>query len=156
MLSVVMPAHNEQDYLKAAGEPVVGALRCQGEHFEVLVVENGSTDETRAVANSLAEHHPEVKALTLGVADYGAALRCGLPEADGDWVVNFDVDFVDLSFLRQALEVAECTGAVVVVDSRRGPGLGVNDTHGLSCSAGRSWHHWPRQRGSEATSSTLS
>ena len=156
MLTVVMPAHNEQDYLEAAVATVLDGLRQRGQPFQILVVENGSTDDTRAVARSLAAHHAEVEALLRDSADYGAALRAGLLEADGDWVVNFDVDFVDLSFLTQALEVGERSGAAVVVGSKRSPGaddrrtvgrkivtavfskllmvgfgLGVSDTHGL-------------------------
>lgn len=151
-----MPAHNEQDYLDAAVESVLGGLRYRGERFAIVVVENGSTDNTRNVARSLAARHAEVRALLLDRADYGAALRAGLLEADGEWVVNFDVDFVDLSFLYQARALAERTGAAVVVGSKRSPGaddrrapgrkivtavfskllrfgfgLGVSDTHGL-------------------------
>ncbi len=151
-----MPAHNEQDYLETAVVAVLEGLRSQGEPFEILIVENGSTDNTRTAARSLAERHPEVKPLILDLADYGAALRAGLLKAGGEWVVNFDVDFVDLTFLRQALDVAERLGAAVVVGSKRSPGaddrralgrkvvtavfsellrfgfgLGVSDTHGL-------------------------
>lgn len=151
-----MPAHNEQDYLQGAVETVLEGLRTRIEPFAVLIVENGSTDGTRAVARSLAASHQEVQALFLVPADYGAALRAGLLGAEGEWVVNFDVDFVDLSFLCQALEVAEREGAAIVVGSKRSPGaddrrawgrkavtavfsqllhfgfgLGVSDTHGL-------------------------
>jgi glycosyltransferase involved in cell wall biosynthesis len=156
VLTVVMPAHNEQDYLEAAVATVVEGLRRQGEPFAVVVVENGSTDQTAVVARDLSARHPEVRAVSLGSADYGAALRAGLLEADGEWVVNFDVDFVDLSFLQRALEEAARTGAAIVVGSKRSPGaddrrtpgrrlvtavfsvllrvgfgLGVSDTHGL-------------------------
>ncbi len=156
VLTVVMPAHNEQDYLEGAVETVLEGLRTRVEPFAVLIVENGSTDATRAVARSLVASHQEVQALFLDPADYGAALRAGLLGAEGEWVVNFDVDFVDLSFLRQALEVAEREGAAIVVGSKRSPGaddrralgrkavtavfskllrygfgLGVSDTHGL-------------------------
>ncbi len=151
-----MPAHNEQDYLEAAVETVLYGLRNQGEPFEILIVENGSTDSTRTVARTLAGRHSEVTALILDRADYGAALRAGLLGAGGEWVVNFDVDFVDLTFLRQALDVAGRLGAAAVVGSKRSPGaddrrafgrkvvtavfskllrfgfgLGVSDTHGL-------------------------
>lgn len=154
--SVVMPAHNEENYLKAAVQNVIDGLRCSGETFEVLVVENGSNDDTIGVAQALAADHPEVKVLSLGPADYGTALRCGLLEASGDWVVLFDVDFIDLSFLRHARARAAESGAAIVVGSKRSPGsddqrhlgrravtavfsavlrvgfgLGVSDTHGV-------------------------
>ena len=151
-----MPAHNEQDYLEAAVQAVLDGLRERGEPFEVLVMENGSTDGTGALARALDARHPEVRALSLAVADYGGALRAGLLEAGGDWAVIFDVDYVDLAFLDQAVMTASRTGAVIVVGTKRGPGaedhrplgrqmitavfsvvlrvgfgLGVSDTHGL-------------------------
>jgi glycosyltransferase involved in cell wall biosynthesis len=122
VLTVVMPAHNEESYLVDAVEAVVHGLRGGDESFEVLLVENGSTDDTRAVAQALAARHPEVRTVELEEADYGAALRAGLLQAEGEWVVNFDVDLVDLSFLSLARKEAERTGAAVVVGSKRSPG----------------------------------
>ena len=58
VLSVVMPAHNEEGYLDAAVRDVVDGLRTAGRPFEVVVVENGSTDETAAVAAKLEDECP--------------------------------------------------------------------------------------------------
>jgi len=77
MISVVMPAHNEQDYLEAAVGMVLERLRGGEPPFEVLVAENGSTDGTAAVAQRLAAANPEVLLLQAPAADYGQALRAG-------------------------------------------------------------------------------
>ena len=66
-----MPAHNEQDYLQDAVGRVVAALRGRDLIFEVLVCENGSTDDTVAVGTALAETYPEVRTLHSPTADYG-------------------------------------------------------------------------------------
>jgi glycosyltransferase involved in cell wall biosynthesis len=99
VISVVMPAHNEQDYLDTSVTAVVSGLRTRGRTFELIVAENGSTDDTIGVAKKLADNHPEVRLLTLPQPNYGEALRAGFLSAQGDAVANFDVDYVDLAFL---------------------------------------------------------
>lgn len=122
MISIVMPAHNEQGYLEPAIKAVITGLRDRGLSFEVLVSENGSTDATVAEANNLAHTYPEVRVLSAPAADYGRALRSGFLAAAGDIVINFDVDFVDLGFLDLALALVTDRGAAVVVGSKRSPG----------------------------------
>jgi glycosyltransferase involved in cell wall biosynthesis len=102
VLSIVMPAHNEQDLLEESVREVVAGLRHEGEAFEILVVENGSRDGTRELAHRLAAELDEVRVAMLPRADYGRALQTGVLEARGDIVVTFDVDYYDLAFLRDA------------------------------------------------------
>jgi glycosyltransferase involved in cell wall biosynthesis len=118
-----MPAHNEQDYLARAVAEVVTGLRARSVPFEVIVCENGSTDRTPELALELAKAYPEVRRLTSPRADYGAALRQGFLAARGEVVANFDVDYVDLSFLDASLTLLEADdGPAVVVASKRSPG----------------------------------
>ncbi|HEX6597137.1 MAG TPA: glycosyltransferase family 2 protein [Acidimicrobiales bacterium] len=123
MLSVVMPAHNEEAFLAPAVREVVEALRGRGDTFEVVVVENGSTDGTPAIARQLEAEVPEVRAISLSGADYGGALRTGFLEANGDLVAIFDVDYYDFEFLDHAVSVLnQPDGPDVVVGSKRGAG----------------------------------
>ncbi len=156
-VSVVLPAHNEADLLEDAVHEVVDGLRARGLSFAVVVVENGSTDDTAAIARRLAGEVAELRCLSMGEADYGRALRAGLLSAEGEVVVNFDVDWCDLGFLDSAVPmVAAEGGPAVVVGSKRaegsadtrnrarrlvtagfssvlhyGFGLSVSDTHGV-------------------------
>src|SRR5471032_2626816 len=98
-----MPAHNEEELLGSAVAEVTAGLRERDVSFEIIVVENGSHDDTRGIAERLAAASPEVRLSTLARADYGRALRTGLVAATGDVVVNFDVDYTDLGFLDAAL-----------------------------------------------------
>jgi glycosyltransferase involved in cell wall biosynthesis len=157
MLSIVVPAHNEVGYLDATVRDLTSALRDRQHSFEVIVVENGSTDETLPLAQQLSAELPEVQVRSRPVADYGAALREGLLAARGDLVVTFDVDYYDLDFADRALELLERSPSIaIVVGSKRAPGaqdtrpwprrvvtavfttmvrtgfgLGVSDTHGM-------------------------
>ncbi|HEY2303329.1 MAG TPA: glycosyltransferase family 2 protein [Acidimicrobiales bacterium] len=118
-----MPAHNERDYLEAAVAHVVAGLQARRMDFEVVVCENGSTDRTVELGEALEKRYPEVRLLTNPQADYGRALRQGFLAAEGDVVVNFDVDYVDLDFLEAALDLMRGDGGPsVVVASKRGAG----------------------------------
>ena len=156
MISVVMPAHDEAPFLAPAVREVAEGMRSRGE-FEIIVVENGSTDATADVGKDLMEEIPELRVLSLGAADYGKALRMGFLAARGEVVAFFDVDYYDLGFLDRAVALMDqIEGPAVVVGSKRGEGaidirpwarrmvtlvfsnilrygfgLGVSDTHGM-------------------------
>jgi glycosyltransferase AglD len=156
LISIVMPAHDEAAFIASAVREVAQGMRSRGP-FEVLVVENGSTDATADVAKALEEEVPELRVLSLGIPDYGKALRMGFLAAKGETAAFFDVDYYDLAFLDRAMALMdEPGGPAVVVGSKRGEGaldtrpfprrmvtlvfstilkvgfgLGVSDTHGM-------------------------
>ena len=134
MLSVVMPAHNEAGYLETAVRDVDEGLRARGHELEILVVENGSTDDTLAIGRRLADTLPSVRVSTRPVADYGAALRDGILAARGELIVTFDVDYYDLGFVDDALALLAraAPAPAIVVGSKRAPGA-------------RDERPWPRQ-----------
>ena len=122
-VSVVIPAYNEEEILERSVSDVVEGLRTRGVRFEIVVVENGSSDGTLALAKQLSERDPEVRAESIAEPDYGRALRAGLLAATGTAVVNFDADYYDLDFLQKAVElVAPDDGPAIVVGSKRGKG----------------------------------
>jgi hypothetical protein len=120
--SVVLPAHNEADLLERAVGDLVKAMRERREPFELVIVENGSTDGTGAIAAALEADNPEVRLVTLPTADYGAAVAKGFEAARGDVVVNFDVDYVDLGFLEKGVAIVDAGVAGIVLASKRAPG----------------------------------
>lgn len=129
-VSIVLPAFNEAPFLADTVHELADGMRTRGRDFEIVVVENGSTDETRVVAEKLAADVDEVRALSLAQPDYGAALKHGFLNATGDVVTNFDVDYFDLAFLDRSLALLESGNVVMVVASKRGDGA--HDTRGIA------------------------
>jgi len=119
-VTVVVPIHNEADYLPGALGALLEEVRSAGVSFEVVLAENGSTDATAPVARDLADLHHEVRVIELPTPDYGAAMRAGFRSATGEWVVNFDIDYFSGQFLRDALGLADV--ADLVLASKRAPG----------------------------------
>jgi glycosyltransferase involved in cell wall biosynthesis len=124
-LTIVMPAYNESVLLASAVGDVVKGMheRAPGRPFELVVVENGSTDGTLRIARDLADQYAEVRVEHLERPDYGDALRTGLLGARGPVVVNFDTDYYDLDFLERAVPmVRPDDGPAIVVASKRAAG----------------------------------
>lgn len=129
-VSVVLPAYNEEELLAGTIDELGTDLRRLGRRFELIVVENGSKDRTRAIADELAPSVPELRALSLPTADYGRALRAGFLAATGDVVVNFDVEYYSVDFLVAAVDrICAPGGPAVVIGSKRAEGA--DDTRAL-------------------------
>lgn len=120
--SIILPAHNEATLLERTVGDLLANLRETDGAFEIVIVENGSSDGTAAVAAALEEAADEVRLFRLAVADYGAAEAKGFEVARGDIVVHFDVDYVDLAFLAKADAIIDSGVAGIVVASKRAPG----------------------------------
>ncbi len=116
-LSIVVPVHNEADFLPTALPRLVAEL--DAFDHELLLVENGSTDDTATVAERLlGELDPTAKVVSLPDPDYGAALREGMRISSGDRVVMFDIDYFSAAFVDAALGV----DADIVIASKRAEG----------------------------------
>ncbi len=115
--SIVIPVYNEAELIPSALPALLGELAGLEQAYEVLIVENGSTDGTADIARQSSTGQP-VKVVSLANPDYGAAMREGFLEADGEWVVNFDIDYFSAEFLRRVLTLS---GVDLVIGSKRDP-----------------------------------
>jgi len=95
-LTVIMPAFNEAPNLAEVVPRTAEVLATTGESYEILVVDDGSTDGTADVMTELGKHHPELRLLRLR-RNYGksTALQAGFDRARGDVVVLMDADGQD-------------------------------------------------------------
>ncbi|HJX85773.1 MAG TPA: glycosyltransferase family 2 protein, partial [Candidatus Angelobacter sp.] len=96
LFSVVIPAYNEAQNIP----PLVAALRKVLDpldlDYEILFVDDGSTDASRKVLLELSENDPRIKVLAFS-RNFGhqAAITAGLDFADGDAVAIMDADLQD-------------------------------------------------------------
>jgi glycosyltransferase involved in cell wall biosynthesis len=107
----VIPVYNEEGILREAVTELraglaglAQGLRQPGLRFEIILAENGSKDATADLATHLAEEMPEVRTFSLGEPNYGKALRRGILEARGTYVICEEIDLCDLDFHHRALE----------------------------------------------------
>jgi dolichyl-phosphate beta-glucosyltransferase len=115
-LSVVVPAFEEERRLGPTLDRIGEFLRGRGDPFEVLVVDDGSTDGTVAVATGRI---PEVRVVSLGAnRGKGAAVRAGVLEAAGDHILVSDADLSTPIEEIEKLERALGAGADVAIGSR--------------------------------------
>ena len=92
-LSVVVPLYNEEESLPHLVQQLTDALRPSGERFELVLVNDGSSDRTAEVLEQLSHEVPELVAVLLR-KNYGqtAAMAAGFDVAQGDVIVSLDGD----------------------------------------------------------------
>lgn len=93
LLSVVVPCYNESDGLERLHAALTPVLEALAPAYEIILVDDGSRDDTFAVARKLAVADPHVKALRFA-RNFGkeAGMAAGLAAASGDAVVLMDAD----------------------------------------------------------------
>ena len=87
--SIVVPVYNVETYLEQCLESLQ-AQNCQD--FEVVCVNDGSTDNSRGILARWGEHFPQMKVIDRENGGLSAARNTGLKEAKGDYVVFVDSD----------------------------------------------------------------
>jgi glycosyltransferase involved in cell wall biosynthesis len=92
-LSVVLPSFNEEPNLAEAIRNATAAAAMNSEAYEIIVVDDGSTDGTARVAGDLARSDPHIRLIMhMQNRGYGAALQSGIEAARMDWVLLTDAD----------------------------------------------------------------
>jgi dolichyl-phosphate beta-glucosyltransferase len=93
VLSIVVPAYNEEQRLPATLVRMRAYLDSRDEPYEVLVVDDGSSDNTVALARATADTWPQLQVLALPEnTGKGAAVRLGMLTAKGEHRVFSDAD----------------------------------------------------------------
>ncbi len=95
-ISVVIPLYNEDESLPELYEWIERVMAANNFSFEVIFVNDGSTDQSWEVISKLAERSEHVKGIKFR-RNYGKspALYCGFKEAQGDVIITMDADLQD-------------------------------------------------------------
>lgn len=92
-LSVVIPVYNEKENLPELIDRCLGACRTTGRTFEIILVDDGSSDGSRDIILQTADRHAEVIGVILN-RNYGqhSAVFAGLEQSQGEIIVTLDAD----------------------------------------------------------------
>ena len=125
MISIVIPAYNEEDGIEELYRRIVAASPAWAEDFEILIVDDGSRDGTVQLCAAIAARDPRFKVLVLS-RNFGhqPAVSAGLSHARGSIVVVMDADLQDppeelLPFIRK---IREGWDVVYAIRTRRKEG----------------------------------
>ena len=89
LLSVAIPCYNSQDYMGNAVESLLEI----GEDLEIIIVDDGSADDTALIADKYAEKYPEiVRAIHKENGGHGSAVNTGIDNATGLYFKVLDSD----------------------------------------------------------------
>ena len=127
-LSVVIPARNEAESIGSTVRGVVNTLNSEGIEYEVLVIDDSSTDGTAAVAEALAKEFRRVRCVRSPYGrGFGLTVRAGLERFEGDAVAVMMADGSDsprdlVRYQRMLDQGYECA-----FGSRFMPGSAVHD-----------------------------
>lgn len=118
-VSIVVPIHNEARLIKNLVNDLCEAFH---EHhttptYQLVLCENGSTDDSRALLAEAAEDHEGITVISLPEASYGAAMKAGILHASGDSIVVFNADLWSPQFVIESLRLLN-SGSDVVIGSK--------------------------------------
>jgi dolichyl-phosphate beta-glucosyltransferase len=117
--SIVIPAYNEGERLGATLGKVLGYVREQGWNAEVIVVNDGSSDNTAEIVRGFAEKNPVLRLVeNPGNRGKGYSVRNGMLNARGDVVVFSDADLSSPIEEIPKLLAALAAGADIAIGSR--------------------------------------
>jgi len=122
-LSVIVPAYNEEANIGRSAAGVVEYLKAGARSWELLVVDDGSTDSTLALAERLAAAEPRVRVLShTPNHGKGFAVREGMLAAEGAVRLFLDADYSTPIEEFEKLAPRFADGADIAIGSRRLPG----------------------------------
>jgi len=128
-VSIVIPVYNEEGILQGSVLELEKKLRAFGWSYELVLCENGSRDRTVEIGKQLEAEQSNVRMLSVGQPNYGLAMKTGILEARGTFVICDEIDLCDTEFYARALALLERSDTDLVVGSKAM--LGSNDQRPL-------------------------
>jgi glycosyltransferase involved in cell wall biosynthesis len=106
--SVVIPVYNEAGILTENTLTLVSYLSAALTDYEIILVENGSLDETGSIAEQLSADNPNIKTIRLPEPCLGEALKTGVMSACYDKIIYYPIDLsVNLSFIPESTRLLD-------------------------------------------------
>lgn len=111
--SFIIPVYNCKEYLSACVESIRAV---ETESYEILLIDDGSTDGSGILCDTLAAQYPQIRVVHQTNSGASAARNCGLREARGEWILFVDADdTLDSVSMKALLADTRCTQADLVI-----------------------------------------
>jgi dolichyl-phosphate beta-glucosyltransferase len=118
-LSIVVPAYNEDARIRPSLERLAEYYGAQEYPWDVTIVSDGSTDQTNAMVEEFAKSHPNFRLMAYSPnRGKGYAVRKGILEASGEWILFCDADLATPQEETEKLLKHMREGADVAIGSR--------------------------------------
>jgi glycosyltransferase involved in cell wall biosynthesis len=117
-VSIVIPVYNEEGILQGSVLELQKKLTAFEWSYEILLCENGSRDRTVEIGKQMQGDDARVRMLSVGQPNYGLALKTGILEARGTFVICDEIDLCDTEFYARALALLERSDTELVVGSK--------------------------------------
>ena len=113
LISILVPCYNQGIYLK---ETIQSALASSYRPLEILIINDGSTDHSLALAQELEAQHPEVRVLDQANGGVTKARNSGIAAAQGEYLLPLDGDdLISPDYIQQGLAILASRPEVKVV-----------------------------------------
>ncbi len=124
-LSVFFPAFNEEENIPHLLEQALRYIPAFADTYELIIIDDGSQDNTRAIAQSQAETNAHIRVISHSTnLGYGAALKTGFEQAKYEWVFFTDADLqFNFSELESFLEFTDAYSAIIGYRTARAEGF---------------------------------
>jgi len=117
-VSVVIPVHNEEAVIETNVSTLRKFLDSIFNNYEIILIENGSTDNTLNLTQKLAEETEGIKFLTIQEPNLALALKNGFQAAKSEKIVYYPIDLsVDFGFFKTSVDLLETYD--IVLGSKR-------------------------------------
>ncbi len=91
-LSVILPCLNEEASIEKCAESIQQELKNKVDSFQIVLVDNNSTDKTKFLLEKLKRKYSNIKIIFEPVLGYGSACRAGFENSDGKYLLLMDSD----------------------------------------------------------------
>lgn len=122
--SIVIPVFNEEEILIQNTEILLSYLHTLNSEYEIIIVNNGSTDRTESLGREIERRYGKIKFISIDRKGVGLAFKRGVLEAQYNHIITLDIDLsVELSFIERANKLLEhydiVIGAKILGKQRR-------------------------------------
>ena len=125
-ISIIVPVYNIENYIRVCVESI---LAQNYESFELILVDDGSKDNSGILCDEYAVIDPRVKVIHKENGGVSSARNAGLRQAKGDWIMHVDGDdWIEPDMIESLIEAAKATEADLVFSDfiKYGPNAGNN------------------------------